>query len=427
MKTFTPLQYLKIDIASSYGLDKEDWDARIQWFDDNEFSIRDLAVLLDNTNATFNPELTTRTRAIRNHPLVQTAESPALLVAGVSAWDQATKGKAISHPISLDATASGAQIMAILVGCESSSSLCNVLDTGHREDFYTRIYQAMQGLGATREDIKAAIMPWFYGSEAEPKAVFGEGEMLDLFYATMEQEAPGLVMLRNALIDSWDPKAESNSWTLPDNFHVHIKIMDTREEEVEFGGEIFKVSTKVNRPIEHNVSLAAHTIHSVDGFVVREISRRCTYDPEQLFRVIEVLTAPATYVPARRRPHDDLIEVLWDHYLRTGFLSARILDVVDAENLHLIGEAGVSALTNLISTLPEKPFPVLPVHDCFRVHPNYGNDLRRQYNQVLSELATSEILADMATQITHTPTTVTKLSDPVSFARKILDADYALS
>ena len=112
---------------------------------------------------------------------------------------------------------------------------------------------------------------------------------------------------------------------------------------------------------------------------------------------------------------------MWGRYLKSGFLSARIIELVDEKN---IGIVSIAMLKNLLENLPKKSFPVLSIHDCFRVHPNYANDLRRQYNAILAELAGSEILSDIATQITGQRQQLQKLGN---IAADIREADYALS
>lgn len=72
--------YLKIDVASNFGLDKSKWDERIAWFDQHQDHLEDM---------------------------IQQAKEPALYYAGVKAWRDVCQGKPIGYMISLDATSSG--------------------------------------------------------------------------------------------------------------------------------------------------------------------------------------------------------------------------------------------------------------------------------------------------------------------------------
>ncbi len=136
MQSFDGRSYLKIDIANNYGLDKKTWDERIEWFNQHESML---------------------------HNLVDSAEEPALFYAGVKAWKDVQAGKPIGYMVSLDATSSGLQILAALTGDRMAAQLCNVVDTGYREDAYTIIYDEMiQRTGGqakiSRDDTKSAIM-----------------------------------------------------------------------------------------------------------------------------------------------------------------------------------------------------------------------------------------------------------------------------
>jgi hypothetical protein len=413
-QTFTPLEYLKIDVAGSFGLDKENWDTRIQWFDDHQEEIeKALALVLSKRD----PRKT----------LIGKADNPAMFFAGIQAWDKARKGEPIGYGVSLDATASGAQILSILIGCEKSAAKCNVIDAGRRMDLYTEAYGSMltvvgDSAKISRDNVKLAIMPSFYGSKKRPKEIFGTGTLLQVFEHVMETELPGIWELNKALLSMWQPDAYEHSWVLPDNFHVKVKVVDDDIHHVLFRNEPMQVKVKINRPTPEGRSISANVTHSVDGMVVREVSRRCSYDPKHMENLLDVLTnGKPLYQSRHEREKDKLVSILWNHYQKTAFLSARILENLDEENLWLVDQ---EVIKGLISTLPLKPFPVLSVHDCFRVHPNYGNDLRRQYNQILYELAKSDIAASIVSQITGEAYVTDKWGD---IAPKILEANYALS
>lgn len=398
MQLFTPAEYLKIDIASNYGMDKSTWNERIEWFDDNQNNLLQL---------------------------LSQAKEPALYYAGVLAWEDTQSGKPSGYPISLDATASGFQLLAVLTGDSSAASLCNVTDTGYREDAYTRVYQAMLSkIGDTskidRDDVKAAVMTSLYGSEAIPKEVFGKGPLLNAFYETMQEVAPAAWELNTAFLEIWDTEAYSNDWVLPDNFHVKIKVMDTIVEKVHFMNQPFDVYRKVNQPMEKGRSLGANVIHSLDAMIVREMTRRCDYNPELIMRCMVALDDAD--IEVTEDSDSRLVSTLWSHYEKTGYLSARILNHIKRSNAALVSP---NVVWNLIHSLPEKPFKVLSIHDCFRVLPSYGNDLRIQYNRQLTEIAQSSLLGNLFSQIMGREVVIGKL-DP-ELHTKIMDTNYALS
>lgn len=399
---FTGREYLKIDIASNFGLEKSSWDDRLTWFDQNE------------------PVL---------HELLPQAEEPALYFAGVKAWEETKAGRPTGYMISLDATSSGLQLLAALTGDRSASELCNVVDVGVRQDAYTAIYGDMlQAIGdtskITREQTKEAIMTSLYGSTAVPKRVFGEGALLDIFYHTMHEVAPAVWELNEAMLALWNPDAYSHDWVLPDNFHVHIKVMNQVKETVHFLNQPFEVYYQVNEPHSEGRSLGANTIHSIDGMIVREMSRRCDYDPKQVSRILDLIEfAPSEgYDVDQDSPEYDMAWTLWSHYLRTNYISARILDYV-TENT--IGIMDTPVLLDLLGSLPAKPFKVISIHDCFRCHPNYGNDLRQQYNLQLTMIARSNLLGNLISQLVGKPVSIGKLDKDLHL--EIMETNYALS
>lgn len=411
MQLFTGKQYLMIDIANNFGgngvveLDKMDWDARLDWYKNNEHQL---------------------------DKLVKDAAEPALFYAGIQAMKKVNAGQAIGYPISLDATSSGLQILAALTCDEKAAKLCNVVDAGTRMDAYITLFHTMkknmeridagEAGKLKRSDLKQAIMTSLYGSEKVPKLVFGEGQQLRCFFGTMKEEAPIAWELNEAFLAIWNPEATEYNWVLPDNFHVKTKVMDTETETVHFNNNKYEIHTKVNRAKEKGRSLGANTIHSLDGMIVREISRRCDYNPDQISTVLNALECidPTDHSNA---PERVMCQILWDNYLNSGYLSARILDYVTHRSVDIIDR---NSIRELIESMPKKPFKVLSVHDCFRVLPHYGNDLRKQYNLQLSLIAKSDLLTNLLRQITGNTKFVAPKGKPDMW-KDILHTNYSLS
>lgn len=401
MTQFTGMEYLMIDVANNFGLGKKDWSDRLDWFKANEGKLESL---------------------------VKSAEEPALYYAGVKAYRKALRGEVVNYPISLDATSSGLQILACLAGDRQAAMICNVLDAGKRCCAYNIIYEHMlkalkKAAVLTAKNVKRAVMTSLYSSQAVPKEVFGE-ETTELaqFYTTMETLAPAAWELNTAFLNMWDPKAYSNDWTLPDNFNAKIKVMVPMTEEVTFLGKRYPVNYQVNAPAESGRSLGANVTHSLDGMIVREMNRRCDYDPLRVDIVRQALDGKQHGYVDTTEEDDDMVETLWDHYCMSGYLSARILNHLSATNIHMVVP---SDIRELIDSLPAKPFKILTVHDCFRCLPNYGNDLRWQYTNQLKLIAKSNLLSFILSQLMGQHVPVNKF-DPDMW-KEIMESDYAIT
>lgn len=237
----------------------------------------------------------------------------------------------------------------------------------------------------------------------------------------METDLPGIWELNTELLALWQSDALSHDWVLPDNFHSRNKVTAQLVENAHFFNTPVEVVTEINAPQKKGRAMGANITHSIDGMIVREMSRRCSFNPDHIINLLKIIQTGSRAKPSRIRPNDELVEILWSHYERTNFLSVRIIDLLDADNIGMVDPQRIAAL---ISTLPQTAFPILTTHDCFRAHPNYGNDLRIQYAEILADLNDSTILADIASQLLQTEIVVEKRGLTSS---EIRAANYQLS
>jgi DNA-directed RNA polymerase len=250
MQTFTGTEYLKIDIANCFGLDRETWTKRLEWVEQNETHLESL----DNQ-----------------------AKNPILFRKSVRALRTAQQGKPVNHVMGLDATASGLQIMACMSGCVATGRAVNLVDLGRRADVYQAISDSMNiqhGCNTDRDLLKKPVMTVFYGSKAQPKQIFGEGEELDAFYDSLYETLPGAYQLMDILQSYWRSDVEYHSWSLPDGHIAKVPVTTVVDKQLEIDELDHLRMTyrcKVIQPQHFSRSLAANIVHSVDGFVVRQM------------------------------------------------------------------------------------------------------------------------------------------------------------
>lgn len=242
MQTFTPLEYMYIALANHFGYDKENWDVRLK----EGKSLYKQRFLVD----TWEPA------------------EPMMFRKTLKAIEDVLDGKPTGYLVSLDATASGLQILACLLGCHDTARNVNLIDTGKREDVYSKVAEVMvtHGANVTREDIKKPLMTTFYGSKEQPKQLFGEGTTeLAAFYQTLEEELGGALEAMDDIQSCWQGNTLVHQWTLPDGHTAYVPVMVHKASKVEIdelGHTTFTHHHVVNEADEYGISLAANVVHS---------------------------------------------------------------------------------------------------------------------------------------------------------------------
>ena len=103
MKAYSGIDYLKIDVANNFGLDKLQFEERIDWF-----------------NKIIEPRVN---KTSSNDDLLQIAnesdEAPALVFGGLQAYRDTLNGIPSGYKVGLDACCSGIQILSALTACKS--------------------------------------------------------------------------------------------------------------------------------------------------------------------------------------------------------------------------------------------------------------------------------------------------------------------
>lgn len=355
MKFFTAWEYLCIDVANAWGLDKKLFEERIEWAQAH----------LDKLES-----------------LTDQAETKPLYQKAVMAIRKVQQGKPTGHMVGLDASCSGLQLMSAMTGCWKGAEATNLVNPDVRNDAYSMCTENMNkslaaqflSVRVPRAKAKQALMTCLYGSKAKPIEIFGEDTPeLKAFYDATIKLAPGAWELLQDLKAAWQPYALEHEWILPDGFHARVKVMEKQETRVEVDelDSSFTYIYYVNQGQKKGISLVANTVHSTDAFVLREMHRRCNYDPLVLFFAKEALLQEQALrnqditdaIPVDKETSHKLTYYI-ERYEATEQPSAAILPFIqDGRDTQYLSDDHLAKLVRMTEQMDQhKAFPLVTVH-----------------------------------------------------------------
>ena len=136
MINYSGWQWLLIDAANQYGLDKKLFEERIEWAEAHLVSLETLA---------------------------DQAETKPLYIKAVMAIRKAQAGIPTGHMVAVDGVCSGIQIMSALTGCTAGATATGLVNPNVRADAYTSVTNEMAiilggAVAVSRGDAKRAVM-----------------------------------------------------------------------------------------------------------------------------------------------------------------------------------------------------------------------------------------------------------------------------
>lgn len=408
MINFKPLEWIKIEAANQFGWDKKHYSERINLGSEIFGKVQNIGVL-----ETFKQ---------------YDADEPELFLTALYAMDDYINHRPSGIPVRADAANSGAQLLSVLMKCSTGMKNTGSLGT-EVPDVYTTIYNKMKELGApeglTRKQVKKGTIPYVYGSQAVPKKVFGE--YTDMFFDAYFRTIPAANMVSDLLIDAWNSNVEEFKWELPDGFIATTTPTALFKYRIPFGLHsltyLTREKSKADKGAEHTKALSANVTHSYDAYVLRELHRRCNYNPQKVLSALNSIDRGNT-------DSNIYLEKLEENRSNFNQFSYAVIDAINRTGT--IGNCSDTFLkeikTNLENLLKTESFEVMSIHDEFMCLPNHMNQMKKVYNQILAESYLSHWLIYTVCKMRGDTAVLKYIEEPKdSIYEEILNAPYTIS
>ena len=248
-------------------------------------------------------------------------KEPILGRKAIRALKDTKEGKPSGYVMSVDATSSGLQVMAAVSGCKETAKLVNMIDPTVRRDVYTDIANLMNThlpKPVPRKIVKQVAMTHFYNSKATPKLLLSKNE-LAVFYDVITGLLPGAEDVMDTINQCWDPEADHHAWVMPDGHTVYVPVVEgingTYEDPV-LGTIPLRWYHQTNS--DNFRSLCPNIIHSIDGYVAREMVRRCNF---QLSHIHDCFVFNPNHLQEVTKMYRTIMAEIANSYLLNDILS----------------------------------------------------------------------------------------------------------
>lgn len=266
------LTNLKLDIANILGYDKLERDKKLKLVEDFLSTYDGYGFDTDGID-------------IDNEARINSA---------LQNYLKAKNGEPIGYLASIDATASGSQLCALLTRSKEEARFTNLTSEDKRYDIYAEVCKEFYRLKNYKEEkldelvkkdrkrFKESVMISGYNGKKTIETHFGKGRDLNLFYQAYNKVCKGAKELTDIVNEAFRRNVGKTymCWIMPDGFEVSIP-----QEATTWGLVSSKHYSVTIKYYKHSIdyennkrSLMPNFIHSIDAYVCRELIRRCPFE-----------------------------------------------------------------------------------------------------------------------------------------------------
>ena len=357
----TGVYWLKIHTANVYGKDKEAYEERLRWFEDNE----DIII-----NIGLNPIDNLKEWAL-------TSDSPFEFVAACVAWTEHKAGALVHLPIQLDATCSGLQMYSGLLRDKDGASSVNVIGDNRND-----VYQVVA------DKVTDKLVNGNYPKVLE----YTDKEGVHHTQSTTVEATSLIGNVTRSLV-------KRNVMTVPYGVTTRgmsNQIWDMMDEATLKGKEFWKGSKWIVNKL----------ITTLNQEAIYETVSGAQQGQEYLVSLSRLLDKPASWVSVLYNfPVRQTSLVLKEKRVKTVYGS--LLLSVEEPKLNKRRQANSIApnfIHNIDSTVllycvDNMKEQIGCIHDCFLVHPNEGDKIQQKYKEGFIAVMEADPLRNIQNQI----------------------------